>query len=68
MPKDPAFKSQIARHDLDKETTQSLIRKCKEEQITVNSGLVLVFSTSLVDFVLEGGLKQDLQNPRASWC
>ncbi|XP_063877085.1 uncharacterized protein LOC135109592 [Scylla paramamosain] len=59
MPKDPAFKSQIVLRDLDKETTQSFISKCKEEQITLNSGLLAVFNTSLVDFVLEGGLEQD---------
>ncbi|KAK8373369.1 hypothetical protein O3P69_016278 [Scylla paramamosain] len=50
---------QIVLRDLDKETTQSFISKCKEEQITLNSGLLAVFNTSLVDFVLEGGLEQD---------
>ncbi|XP_063856620.1 uncharacterized protein LOC135098288 [Scylla paramamosain] len=59
MAEDPAFKSQRVLRDLDKETTQTFIRKCKEEQITLNSGLLAVFNTSLVDFVLEGGLEQD---------
>ncbi|XP_063842202.1 uncharacterized protein LOC135089940 [Scylla paramamosain] len=59
MAKDPAFKSQRVLRDLDKETYQTFISKCKEEQITLNSGLLAVFNTKLVDFVLEGGLEQD---------
>ena len=59
MPNNPDFKSQIILRDLDKETTQSFIRKCKKEGVSVNSGLAAVFEVGLVDFVQDGGLKQD---------
>ncbi|XP_063871112.1 uncharacterized protein LOC135106243 isoform X2 [Scylla paramamosain] len=59
MFKHPKAKFQAVLRDLDKESTQSFIRKCREEGVTVNSGLAAVFSVSLVDFVREGGLEQD---------
>lgn len=59
MPRDPNAKCQIVLRDLDKESTQSFFRKCKQEGVTVNSGLTALFNVSLVDFVREGGLQQD---------
>lgn len=59
MPMDPNFRCQIVLADLDRETTQRFIKKCKKEQVTVNSGLVAVFNVGLVDFLREGGLEQD---------
>ena len=64
MTNNPDFKPQIILRDLDKETTQSFIRKCKKEGVLVNSGLVAVFNVSLVDFVQDGGLKQDFYRIR----
>uniref|UniRef100_A0A0P4W7J8 Condensation domain-containing protein n=1 Tax=Scylla olivacea TaxID=85551 RepID=A0A0P4W7J8_SCYOL len=64
MPRDPNFKCQIVLRDLDKDSTMAFIRKCKQEGVTVNSGLASVFNVSLVDFVREGGLQQDFYHIR----
>ena len=64
MPRDPNFKCQIVLRDMDKESTLCFIRKCKQEGVTVNSGLASVFNVSLVDFVKEGGLQQDFYRIR----
>ncbi|KAG0717013.1 hypothetical protein GWK47_008302 [Chionoecetes opilio] len=57
---DPDFRCQLVLRDLDKETTQSFIKKCKKEGVTVNSGLCAVFDAGIVDFVKDGGLELDL--------
>ncbi|MPC34293.1 hypothetical protein E2C01_027677 [Portunus trituberculatus] len=64
MPRDPNYKCQIVLRDLDKESTMCFIKKCKQEGVTVNSGLASVFNVSLVDFVREGGLQQDFYRIR----
>ncbi|KAG0710760.1 hypothetical protein GWK47_022133 [Chionoecetes opilio] len=62
--RDPDFKCQIVLRDLDKETTQRFIKKCKKEGVTVNSGLVAVCDAGIVDFVKDGGLEQDFYSIR----
>ncbi|KAG0722944.1 hypothetical protein GWK47_005785 [Chionoecetes opilio] len=62
--RDPDFKCQIVLRDLDKETTQRFIKKCKKEGVTVNSGLVAVYDAGIVDFVKDGGLEQDFYSIR----
>lgn len=59
MPMDPSYRCQIVLTDLNRETTQNFIKRCKKERVTVNSGLVAVLNVGLVDFIREGGLKQD---------
>ncbi|KAK8384264.1 hypothetical protein O3P69_009195 [Scylla paramamosain] len=53
------FESQIVLRDLDITTTQNFISKCKEENVTVNSGLTAVLNVSLVDFLRQEGLEQE---------
>ncbi len=53
------FESQIVLRDLDITTTQNFISKCKEENVTVNSGLTAVLNVSLVDFLRQGGLEKE---------
>lgn len=59
MPRGPNPAVQIVMHDLDKETTQNLFKRCKQEGVTVNTAVTAVINVSLVDFVREGGLEQD---------
>ncbi|KAK8392857.1 hypothetical protein O3P69_013112 [Scylla paramamosain] len=59
MSRGPNPKDQIVMQDLDKETTQNFLKRCKQEGVTVNSAMTAVINISLVDFVREGGLEQD---------
>ncbi|XP_037789521.1 uncharacterized protein LOC119584984 [Penaeus monodon] len=61
---DKVGRSLLLARDVDVATTSQFVKRCRTENVTVNSAFTALANVALVDLLVDGGLRQDTYNIR----